>query len=158
MRTSLRIRIRPRDLPALALLLTLAGCQPSGGAHHPADGKPTPPAKVEGAPKEADLATVTLTADAETRLGLVTVGVVRKPVPRTATYAGEVTVPSGRLTAVTSPFVGTLKAPEGAAATPAPGAAVKRGQPVFVLVLMLSPESQATMAPLLIESEGRSSR
>jgi RND family efflux transporter MFP subunit len=136
----------------------MAGCQPSGGAA-PGSGsgsaKPEAPAKVEGAPKEADLATVTLTTDAETRLGVVTAPAARKPVARTTTYAGEVMVPSGRLTAVTSPFVGTLKAPSGGAATPTPGAAVKEGQPVFVLVPILSPESQATMAPLLIESEGQ---
>lgn len=138
---------------AALALLALAGCQPSGGAAPP-PAKPAAPAKVEGAPKEADLATLTLTPDAETRLGVVTAAADRKPVARTTTYAGEVVIPSGRLTAVTSPFVGTLKAPQGAT-TPTPGAAVKEGQPVFVLVPILSPESQATMAPLLIESEGQ---
>ena len=99
-------------LAALIGLLALApaGCQPSGGAAPAATAKPVPPAKVEGAPKEGDLATVTLTGDAETHLGLVTADVVKKPVPRTTTYAGEVTIPSGRLTAVTplsAPLRGT---------------------------------------------------
>ncbi len=97
---------------------------------------------------------MTLTPEAETHLGVTVSAVVRKPVPRTSTYAGEITVPPGRLTAVTSPFVGTLKAPAGAS-VPVPGVSVKTGQPVFVLVPILSPESQATMAPLLIESQGQ---
>ena len=92
-------------------VLALAGCQPSGGGQRRRPAKPAPPGEGRGAPKEADLATVTLTADAETRLGVVTAAVVRKPVPRTTTYAGEVMVPSGRLTAVTSPFVGTSRPP-----------------------------------------------
>ncbi len=137
-------------LMALALL-AFAGCQPAGSAST-ASKKPTPPAKVEGAPKETDLATVTLTSEAETHLGVVTTAVVRKPVPRTSTYAGEVTIPPGQLTAVTSPFVGTIKAPPGAS-VPVPGVSVKAGQPVFVLVPILSPESQATMAPLLTDAQ-----
>ena len=32
---------------------------------------------------------------------------------------------------------------------------MKEGQPIFVLVPILSPESRATMAPLLIEAEGQ---
>ncbi len=136
------------------LAVAVAGCQPSTGTTSTSAKDAPKPAKVEGAPKEADLATLTLTPDAETRLGLVTAAAERKAVARTTTYAGEVMIPSGRLTAVTSPFVGTLKGPDGSA-TPTPGAAVKEGQPVFVLVPILSPESQATMAPLLIESEGQ---
>ena len=74
--------------------------------------------------------------------------------PRTSTYGGEVVVPSGRLIVVASPFNGTLKAPEGGGGDHA-GAAVKEGQTVFTLVPILSPESRATMAPLLIEAEGQ---
>ncbi len=145
----------PRGLLAAATLgvLAIAGCQRAGGDAKPS-AKPPAPAKVEGATKEADLATITLTDEAETHLGVVTAKVDQKPVPRTTTYAGEVTIPSGRLTAVTSPFVGSLQAPP-RASIPVPGAAVKQGQPVFVLVPILSPESQATMAPLLIESQGQ---
>lgn len=133
------------------LALTAAGCQPAGTA---APAKAPAPAKVEGAPKEADLATVTLTPDAEARLAVATAEVVRRPVPRTATYAGEVIIPPGCLTAVTSPFVGTVKAPAGGK-VPTPGTVVKADQPVFVLVPLLSPESRATIAPQLIDAEGQ---
>lgn len=148
-----------RSFAASALALTVAGvagCPPPGGAGGPASAKekPAPPAKVTGAPKEAELSTVTLTAEAVGRLGVVTAAVARRAVPRTSTYAGEVTIPPGRLTNVTSPFVGTVKAPPGAS-PPSPGSEVKEGQPVFVLVPILSAEARAQMAPLLIESEGQ---
>jgi RND family efflux transporter MFP subunit len=139
---------------AATALAALAGCQPTGGAPASAAPKPAPPAKVEGAPKEADLATVKLTAEAETHLGVVTAEAARKPVPRTTTYAGVVTIPPGRLTAVTAPFVGLIKAPPGGAGVPKPGAAVKEGQPVLVLVPILSPEAKAMIAPQLITAEG----
>ena len=135
-----------------ALLLAAAGCQP-GGAGAPT-AKAVPPAKVEGAPKEAELSTVKLTTEAEGRLGVVTALVEKKAAPRTASYAGEVIIPPGRLISVSSPFVGTLKTPKGGK-IPAPGAIVKEGQPVFVLVPILSPESMAMLAPQLIDAEGQ---
>jgi RND family efflux transporter MFP subunit len=127
------------------------GCQPPSSPASAA--KPAPPAK-SGHPKEADLATVELTPEAETRVGIKLAPVERKTVPLTSTYGGEVMIPSGRLIPVTSPFTGLIQAPKGAS-IPAPGSKVKEGQPVFVLVPMLTPESRAQMAPLLIESEGQ---
>ena len=114
--------------------------------------KPAPPAKVTAPVKEADLATVVLAPEAETRLGIATVAVERKAVPRAVSYGGEVMIPTGRLISVTSPFLGTLKPPEGGA-VPQPGTPVKAGQPIFVLIPILSPGERATMAPLLIEAE-----
>jgi RND family efflux transporter MFP subunit len=142
---------------SLSLTLTGTGCQQQAGNAAPA-GKagsaPAKPAKLEGTPKEADLATVTLTPEAETRLGLATGPVEKKPVPKVAIYAGEVTVPPGRLIAVTSPFVGLVRAPAGAT-LPSPGATVKEGQPVCALVPVLSPEARATIAPLRIDAENQ---
>jgi biotin carboxyl carrier protein len=140
---------------ALLALITAPGCQPAGGGApaKAAASKPTAPAKVEGAvKKEADLATVVLTPEAETHLGLKLAEVERKPVPRTATYAGEVTIPPGRQITVTSPFVGTLKAPPGGK-PPLPGAAVKQGQPVFVLAPELTPESHAQFETQLTDAK-----
>jgi RND family efflux transporter MFP subunit len=117
--------------------------------------KAAPPAKIEGAvKKEADLSTVTLTPDAETHLGLALATVERKAVPRTAMYPGEVTIPPGRLISVTAPYVGTLKIPVGAG-PPLPGAPVKQGQPVFVLVPDLTPESRAQFAAQKDDAEGQ---
>jgi RND family efflux transporter MFP subunit len=145
--------------PAAALVLlagsSLPGCQPTPTAA-PAKSaeKAAAPSKVSGAVKEGELATVTLTPEAETRLGLGLATVERKPVPRTSTYGGDVVVPSGRLITVASAFNGSLKAPD-RGKVPAPGEAVKQGQTVLTLVPILSPESRATMAPLLIEAEGQ---
>jgi RND family efflux transporter MFP subunit len=116
--------------------------------------KPAAPAKVSTPVKESDLATIVLTPEAETRLGIAMRAVERKPVPRSVSYGGEVMIPTGRLISVTSPYLGTLKAAEGSS-VPQPGTLVKAGQPIFVLVPMLSPEARATLAPLLIEAENQ---
>src|SRR4051812_22397286 len=87
---------------ALAMGAGLAGCQPASSPAAPA--KAAPPSKVSTTTKEADLATVTLTPEAEKRIELALATVERKPVPRTSTYGGEVMIPSGRLIAVSSPF------------------------------------------------------
>jgi cobalt-zinc-cadmium efflux system membrane fusion protein len=139
---------------SLTLSVTGTGCQQQAGNAAPAGKAAAAPAKLEGTPKEADLATITLTPEAETRLGLATGPVEKKAVPKVAIYAGEVTVPPGRLIAVTSPFVGLVKAPAGAT-LPVPGASVKEGQPVCALVPVLSPEARATIAPLRIEAENQ---
>jgi RND family efflux transporter MFP subunit len=94
--------------------------------------KAPPPAKVSGAPKEADLASVTLTAKAAERLGIRTAPVERRSVPRTRTLGGEIVVPSGQSNAVTAPVAGTVMTP-GAAIPPA-GSMVKRGQVIVRLV------------------------
>lgn len=140
-------------LAALIFAIGAPGCQPTGA---PAAGasKPASPAKVSTVTKEADLATVKLTEEAETRLGLTLAPVELKKVPRTASYGGEVIIPTGRLIVVASPFIGVLKTPSGAE-SPSPGSLVKVGQPLFVLQPILSPESRATMAPLLAEADGQ---
>jgi RND family efflux transporter MFP subunit len=139
----------------LGLIPGLAGCQPSGaGAPASPAAKSAPPAKVEGAPKEADLATVTLTPEAEKHLGIVTATAQRKPVPRTSTYNGEMMIRPGGLINVTSPLAGTIKPPPDAA-LPAPGTVVKEGQPLFVLVPILSPDARATLAAQLKNLEGQ---
>ena len=139
-------------LAGIVVLGNVAGCQPPSSPAAPA--KSAAPSKVSAPAKESDLATVTLVPEAETRLGLALVPVERTPVPRTSTYGGEVIIPPGRLISVASPFSATIQAPAGAE-VPHPGQAVQRGQPIFVLVPILSPESRATMAPLLIEAEGQ---
>jgi membrane fusion protein, heavy metal efflux system len=139
-----------------AALTAAGGCQRMGAAPAATTGSAAAaPAKVDGAPKEADLATVTLTPEAEARLAVALAPVERKSVPRTAMYAGEVTIPSGRLTAVTAPFVGTIQGPPGGGPLPEPGATVKKGQPVLVLQVILTPEARAQIAPQLADAEGQ---
>jgi len=133
--------------------LGLTGCGPPSSPAASAPAKPAGPSKVTAPTKEADLATVILTPEAETRLGLGLAEVERKVVPRTTTYAGVIEVPSGGQITVASPFNAVLSAPKGA--MPAPGHPVTQGQTIFTLVPILTPESIAQMAPLLIQSEGQ---
>src|SRR4051794_6521416 len=149
-------RLRAKLTCCLAAASGLAGvwgCKPATGVAAAAP-KPAPPAKVSAPVKEADLNTIVLTPEAETRLGIVTVAVESKAVPRAVSYGGEVMIPTGKLISVTSPYLGTLKPPEGGS-VPQPGTPVKEDQPIFVLIPMLSPGERATMAPLLIEAENQ---
>jgi len=146
-----------RRLDFVAALFSLGicaagpGCQPAG---KPAAPTSPPPAKVTGTPKESELGTVKLTSEAEGRLGIQTVAATRKSVPRAVSYGGEVLVPTGRMISVSSPFVATVKAPTNGT-VPLPGSTVKPGQPMLVLTPILSPESRATMASLIVETEGQ---
>src|SRR5262245_54084297 len=75
--------------------------------------KPTPPATVAHVVKEDDLATITLTPEAEKRLDVRVAKIVRKPLRRTRTYGGEITIPAGRTVVVAAPLVGVVQAPSG---------------------------------------------
>ena len=59
-------------------------------------GKFPAPAKVTAPTKEANLADLTLTAQAEQRLGIVTAAVEKRPVKRARLFGGEVIVPATR--------------------------------------------------------------
>ena len=112
----------------------LAGC---GGAPAAVDRqKPQPPARVSnGGIKEADLATITLTRQAEERLGIETAEVEFRAVERTLTLAGEVVVPPGHTLTASAPIAGTAQASPGG--LPAVGTRLKAGQPVFRLLPLL---------------------
>lgn len=119
-----------RMLACLAVL-TLAACGGSDAAKSTAP----PPARVDHTVKEADLNTITLTPEAEARLGIVVQPVSQREMPETRLVAGEVVVPPGDSVDVTAPVAGTL-----ASATPgAPraGSAVRRGEPLLRLVPLL---------------------
>jgi RND family efflux transporter MFP subunit len=97
---------------------------------------------------------VTLTSEAESRLGVALAEVERKPVPRTTVYAGIVEVPAGGQITVNSPFNGILNVPKGAE-LPVPGQPVKQGQAIFAFVPILAPEAIVQLAPLLVQAEGQ---
>ena len=127
-----------RHLTAAVLLLgllVLPACKPREAA--PA--KSPPPAKVAQPANEKDLATITLTPQAEQRLGIRTVAVERNTLPRQRILSGEVLVPPGQSVLVAAPVSGTLAAPKGRE-VPLPGAAVAQDQPIFTLIPLLTPE------------------
>ncbi len=91
----------------------------------------TPAAKIAAPVTEATLTTITLTPEAEGRLGIETAVVEERGVLRTRTFGGEVMPAGGARITVTAPFAGTLEAPGG---MPAIGASVKQGQALVGLV------------------------
>lgn len=117
----------------------------------PAD-KPPSPAGVGKIVKEEELNTVTLTEEAEKRIGLAVAPVEKKAVRRVRVYGGEVAVPAGRSILVAAPLGGTLKAPVGGVMKA--GQSVKTGKVVFHLTPLLTPDGRATLAASLAEAEG----
>jgi membrane fusion protein, heavy metal efflux system len=103
------------------------------GSHTPRDASrpaswAAPHATVQNPVKEADLTTITLTEQAEKRLGISTVPMARRSVPRSRAVGGEVIVPPGQTLTVSAPVAGTVLA-----ALPPAGTAIKRGQAVLRL-------------------------
>jgi membrane fusion protein, heavy metal efflux system len=139
------MRRRTASSVSLVFIAGLVGCstKPATTAT-----KAEPPAKVTAVklPGEADLISVTLKPEAETRLGILTASVEMKPVPRTMSRAGDVIVPPGRSSIVSAPQTGTLTAAE-VGIVPVPGLAVKKGQAIFTLLPILSAE-RAVLSPL----------
>lgn len=121
------------------------------GANKP--DKPPAPATVAKVVKEDDLNTVTLTEDAEKRIGLTVGAVEKKAVRRVRVYGGEVTVPVGRAIPVAAPLGGTLKPPTGGELKP--GQSVKAGQAVFELTPLLTPDGRATLSAALADANGQ---
>lgn len=96
-----------------------------------------PPAKVENAVKESDLAIIKLSPQAETRLGITTAPVAVERVAQTRTFAGEITLPPDCVTNMAAPVNGTLAANSEPLTV---GAFVRKGQPIFRLTPFLAPE------------------
>lgn len=133
--------------------LAAFGC----GPEEPPDAARTQPAKVAQPADEQDLATITLTPKAEKRLGIVTVEVERKAMPRQRTLGGEVVSPPGRGAIVSAPVSGTLAAPP-AHTVPPPGARVAEGDPIFTLLPLLSSDkSVLTLAERAQMAQARAS-
>lgn len=115
--------------------------------------KQTAPASVPKLLKEEQLASVTLTPDAEQRLGIAVAPVETRSTRRMRVFGGEVMVPLGRTIPVAAPLGGVLKAPE--KGLPTPGSPVKKGDAVLFLSPLLTPDARASLASLRIEAEGQ---
>jgi cobalt-zinc-cadmium efflux system membrane fusion protein len=125
----------------LAASLLLNGCGKPAATSTGA----VPPAKVTKIAQEEELNTVELSPEAEKRLG-VTLGTVETgPVGRLRGFGAEIVLPPGATMIVSSPVAGKLEAPS-AAAVPKVGMLVQKGQAVFQLIPMLSPE-RAVLTP-----------
>lgn len=137
----------PRSALGTSLLLVplvvAAACNrsPSGAAKQP----PQLPAKVAHPAHEDELNTVELTLEARQRLGIEIGKAALRPLRRQAVFGGEIMLPTGASLVVSAPLGGTLEAPT-AGGVPAVGTTVKRGQPIFSLIPLLSPE-RAVLTP-----------
>ena len=123
---------------SMAVLSAIVGAGCSTKPATPA-AKPASPASVAKLPTEGDLVAITLKPEAEKRLAIATAPVQKKAVSRSMTMGGEVVVPPGRSSIVSAPQTGTLVAADGGV-VPVPGLAVKKGQAMFTLLPLLSPE------------------
>jgi cobalt-zinc-cadmium efflux system membrane fusion protein len=144
-------RIRQTTVRSLvfAWLSVLAlACQ----SEQPAKIQHAAPATVDHPGVEAKLTTLTLTPDAERRLGVEVASVERRNLARTRSYSGELLVAPGRAITVSSPVPGTLMAPAGGG-VPLPGTGVEAGEEVFRLLPMSPP--QQDLERLETESRAR---
>jgi RND family efflux transporter MFP subunit len=117
-------------VPLCAPLMALA----CGSA---APGKAQPPATVTNPRKEAELTTITLTADAERRLGIETALLTRQDVTGERRIGGEMLVPPGRSVPVTAPVAGRVDLVDGVRL--AAGQAVRAQQVVLRLTPLSAP-------------------
>lgn len=132
-----------RRSAALIFALACAAAVISGCARQSAAEvqKSTPPAKVENAKQENELATVTLTPEAEARLGIRVEAIGYQDVSRTRTFSGEAVLPPDSTATVSAPITGTLLGPTKGQA-PASGMKVRKGQTIFRLMPLISPAEQ----------------
>lgn len=114
------------------LLMLLAGLTAACGDSAPS-ASPAAAAKVTNPVTEASLTSVTLSPEAEQRLGLETVAVESRDVPDIRQLSGVVVTPPGRSFLLTAPVAGTVMAPT-TGAIPTPGSAVSRNQVLLRLV------------------------
>ena len=133
---------------SLLLLLTVA-CGGPSSAPPPAKAAP---AKVENPKPEADLAMVTLSAEAEKHLAIQTMKAAIELVTLSRTVGGETMVPPGKSVSVTAPIAGILRAGPGAAIGP-----VHRGEVIFELIPLQQSERDvgAEAERALQEAEAR---
>ena len=128
-------QIRNLDVGLIIVFVAIVGCQKSDKT------KPesVKPAKVEKLPVETDLATITLTEDANRRLGITTVAVIERDVTQRRTLGGQAVVPTGKTIVVSSPLAGivTRSADQ---AIPMPGTRVAAGTPLLAIKPLLSAE------------------
>ena len=101
--------------------------------------KSVAPAKVEALPKESDLASITLTEEADSRLGIELANPVAMKQLRKRTFGGEVLLPPGKVIQVPAPVGGKLIDAKGIP-FPASGMKVRSGQVLLTLSPLLSPE------------------
>jgi membrane fusion protein, heavy metal efflux system len=116
----------------LALGIAAPGC---GRPSTERAGKAAPAATVEKKITDGDLIKLTLTPEAETRLGIAMANAESKSLPRRRRVGGEIVVPSGGALLLSAPVAATISGSEKVVKT---GTTVKRGD-VLVTLVPLAP-------------------
>jgi multidrug efflux pump subunit AcrA (membrane-fusion protein) len=119
----------------------------------------SPPAAPSKPASEAELGRVTLTAEAEQRLGIAD-GLTKVQWSRRSArrlLGGEVMPVPGQSAQVVAPQAGTVQAIAGTT-LPAAGTVVRAGQPLLGLVPLLGPTEHIQVATALVESEAAVTR
>jgi RND family efflux transporter MFP subunit len=116
------------------LCVVTQGCSSTGGSP-PA--RQDSPAKVENRVKETELTRVTLTPEAEKRLGIELVEAVESSGSPVSAISGEVMPVPGKVLTAAAPLVGTIHFVLGNLTV---GQTVRKGEPVFQLTPVLSPQ------------------
>lgn len=116
---------------ALLSSLCLLACGRSPATTHASPA----PSRVESPIAEADLATVRLTKDAESRLGIVRAKVESAPASDSRLVSGEIIIPPGRTMTVTAPVGGVVRLNT---ELTRPGSVVERGA-IIVRLVPLAP-------------------
>ncbi|MGE0105182.1 MAG: efflux RND transporter periplasmic adaptor subunit [Blastocatellales bacterium] len=128
----------PNHSSRIAVIVVLAACMAGCSASRAEQKKLPSPAKVEHPVREADLATIRLTPEAEKRLGITTAAIEMRNVARTLDLSGEILIPQGQTMMVAAPMSGTL-AP-GQSGGLYVGQIVRKGQTLLRLIPFLAPE------------------
>ena len=116
---------------AVAAVVLLANC----AAPPPPAQKSQAPAVVSGPhPQEADLAAITLSTEAESRLGILLAPVSTGQSGNVHRFAADVVLPPGRVLIVNAAVSGTLR---NTPSPPLPGSMVRKDQPLFELTPIL---------------------
>ncbi len=102
-----------------------------------ADTKKVSPSAIENPVKESDLTTIKLTDKAVERLGIKTKEIEALPMKLTRIYSGEVMAVPGQSMTLTAPVSGTILGIKNGA-LPMAGTAVKKGQPLYRLLILPS--------------------
>ncbi|MBX9656036.1 HlyD family efflux transporter periplasmic adaptor subunit [bacterium] len=119
----------------MAMGITVGCNRPTGGA----SSKSPEPAHVDQRLKEVELNRIVLTPLAEERLRLKSASVLEKKLPKSRQYGGEVVLPPDGSLIVSAPFAGRLE-PASKGVQPTLGLSYQKGDIVFTLIPVLSPE------------------
>lgn len=122
-------------LPLVASLL-VCGCSSTPSVPAKAEAAATP-AKVDNRVKESDLTRVTLSPEAETRLGIELATIAERTASDQIRIAGDILAIPGKALIVNAPAAGTVALSDPGLTV---GQSVRSGQPIFRLTPMLVPQ------------------